>query len=327
MKTSINTNALWLALLHSAPACGDNGLSVEEDTDTSGPARTLSIPEQFELCNYSPTRASTAFQDSPLFTYRAILRFDAGTTPLPNDNVTTDVWLPITLQTNQGGQGLRLAQGPGILRVEADKVPHSPYPLGDVPGWDTLVYTDNAEAVYGERVDLRLAYPTGTDDFTLAPLLELDEGRRLIVNSFVPPVTAGAPALRTGAAPCPRPDANVDSLDLTFAEGVASSHTTPALWGLFGGYTTYAEGELDGITFAVENYWDLEYASADMGTNRYGVYPTLAARFPAQPDGACILIVELDVQSLENKYLARILDCDQNKLRDLTVESIDAVAI
>lgn len=69
----------------------------------------------------------------------------------------------------------------------------------------------------------------------------------------------------------------------------------------------------------------LDYATGDMGEHSYGFLPLMAVRFPAQADGSCILVVEPDRLAFDDSYVARVLDCEQNKLRDLAVESVDVV--
>jgi len=338
------TTWVGLGTIGALSACSDNAAELDagsgdgsgstsggptETGDSSTVGRTLEIPTDFEICTYSPSRGTPSFQDSPLFHFRGLFRLDAGVIELPGESgVEAEAWLPFTLQTKASGAEIRVADGRGSVSVETDRVPSSIYFLDEAAGWETVVYTDNPDAktLNGDRFMLQVAYPTGSKKFDLAPILALDREKRLDVNAFVAAPGADEPVLRAGAAPCHVPDAVVDRLDVTLAEGMVSFHTRPALWGYFDGFTVLAEGEVDGITFSVDNYWDLDYSTSDFGGNLYGVRPLMAVRFGAQPDGACILVVEWDFQSVEEKYFAKILDCDQNKLRDLTVESIDGFA-
>lgn len=347
--------ATWVGLgtISAFSACGDNAAGLDtRSSDESGPTsrgptdtgdsspsgdptdtsdssasgRTLDVPTGFELCTYSPSRGAQTFQNSPLFHFRGLLRLDAGVIALPDESgVQTEAWIPFTLQTEASGAEIHAADGQGSVRVEADLVPHSVYFLDSGAGWETVVYTDNpnANTAIGDRVMIQVANPTGSNKFDLTPILDLNREGRLRVIAFAPASGAGEAVMRAGAAPCHVPDAVVDRLDVTLAEGTVSFHTRPALWGGFDGFTVLAEGEVDGITFSVDNYWDLEYSTSDFAGNRYGLRPLMAARFGARPGGACIVVVEWDFQSFEEKYFAKILDCDQNKLRDLTVESID----
>jgi hypothetical protein len=107
---------------------------------------------------------------------------------------------------------------------------------------------------------------------------------------------------------------------------MVSFHTRPAWWREFDGFTTLAEGHVDGIEFSVNRYWDLEYSTGDVSIGGwYGVVPVMGVRFGEQPDGSCSLIVAEDSLTFDGSYKARILDCQGAELRELTVESVDIV--
>lgn len=304
---------LALALL----ACGDDPLTTSE--------RLLRIPEPIELCAVSAPWNIT--EPLPLFHHRAVLRLEAGEIALPAaSGVEVEAWLPFTLRTGPDGPELTASEGAGAVSVAADSVPHAIYSLVDAAGWETVVYTDNPDAMTysGDRLHVQLTYPSGTSDFELANIPELDRELRLKVIAFVPGLAPDDPVRRVRAAPCTLPDIKADRVDITFAEGAVSFHTRPAWWRGFDGFTVLAEGDVDGIPIEVDAYWDLEYRGSS-AENWYAVSPLFAVRFDEQPDGACILVVQPDPFAPEETYLARLLDCQQNTLRDLTVESVTDV--
>ncbi|MCY1071563.1 hypothetical protein OV090_42865 [Nannocystis sp. RBIL2] len=302
-------------------SCGDDSATSTE-SDTATDERVLRISEAVELCTVTPSPSS------PLFHARAILRLDEGEVSLPAEpDVDTPTWLPFTLRTGPDGPELPWAEGEGAVSVAADSVPHSIYFLDEAYGWETVVYVDNPNAmtVRGDRLLVQVAYPAGTRVFELAPITTLDQELRLRVLAFVPGLAATDPPQRTLAAPCELTDVSVDRIDVTLAEGAVSFHTRPARWGGLDGFTVLAEGEVDGVPFEVDSYWDLEYATSNV-EGLYGVSPRMAVRFGERPDGSCILLVEPDPFAPEPVYFASVLDCAQNKLRDLSLQSIAFVA-
>ncbi|PCC70543.1 hypothetical protein SAMN02745121_08985 [Nannocystis exedens] len=291
-------------------------------TDSASDARLLRIPEGFELCIATPGLST------PLFHFRGVLRLDPGEVPLPAEpDVQAEAWLPFTLQTGPNGPEIRGAEGKGAIWIAANSVPSSIYFLGEGQGWETVIYVDNPDAmtVRGDRLLVQVAYPAGTNEFELAPVSTLDQESRLHVIAFAPGIAPEDPPRRTLAGPCQLTDIQIDRIDVKLAEGAVSFHTRPARWGALDGFTVLAQGEVDGIAIEVDSYWDLEYATNN-AESRYGASPRLAVRFGEQPDGSCILVVEADPFAPDEVYSARILDCEQNKLRDLALESIDFVA-
>lgn len=313
-----------LVLASALLACGDDKgtMMTGTGTDTASVDRLLRIPEGFELCLATPGLST------PLFHFRGVLRLDPGEVPLPAEtDVQADAWLPFTLQTGPDGPEIRAAEGQGAIWVAANSVPSSIYFLEEGPGWETLIYVDNPNAmtVRGDRLLVQVAYPAGTTEFELAPISTLDQEFRLNVIAFVPAIAPTDPPRRALAGPCQLTDLPIDRIDVTMAEGAVSFHTRPARWGALDGFTVLAQGEIDGVAIEVDSYWDLEYATSNV-ESRYGFSPRLAVRFGEQPDGSCILVVEADPFALDEVYSASILDCEQNRLRDLALESIDFVA-
>ncbi|MBZ5713874.1 hypothetical protein [Nannocystis pusilla] len=306
---------LALALVSGAAACVD-------DTTTPLDERVLRVPEGFELCLVSPSPFT--FRDAPLFHYRGVLRLDAGDVALPSGpHGEAEAWLPYSLQSSVGGPEVPGGESPGAVSLAPDSAPG--LPQGDKPGWELAAYTDDPAAEpWGRRLHLQVAYPTDTTEFDLSPLPLLDREGRLRVLASVPGVAADDPPLRVRAAPCERDDLDVDRVDVTLAEGAVSFHTRPAVSRHQLGFTVLAEGEVDGIAIDVDKYWDLEYSAGDVN-DAYGFQPSMAVRFAEQADGACILLVRSDPQAAETTWQARLLDCAQNPLRELTVESVDIV--
>jgi len=318
MRRCISVPLTLLALVTGAPACVDDSTTPLEE-------RVLRIPDEFQLCLVS--RSPFTFADAPLFHYRGILRLDAGDLALPNGpHVDDDTWISYTLQTAGDGDEARGPEAVGAVSIAPDSFPVGNL-LEDKADWDTVVYTDAPQAMppTGDKLFLQVAYPAGTTIFDLAPLTTLDREGRLRVMTSIPGLAAGDPAMRVRAAPCERDDVAVDRVDVTLAEGTISFHTRPAIGRAQLGFTVLAEGEVDGIAIDVDRYWDLEYSAGDVG-DAYGFQPLMAVRFGEQADGACILVVAADPHAAEETYVARMLDCQQNKLRDLTVESVDIVA-
>ncbi|MCY1060169.1 hypothetical protein [Nannocystis sp. SCPEA4] len=304
---------LALALVSGAAACVD-------DTTTPLGERVLRIPEDFELCLVSPSPLT--FQGAPLFHYRGLLRLGAGDVVLPSGpHVEAEAWIAYSLQSTADGPEVAGGKSLGAVSLEPDlaldRAPGAPQ------GWELAAYTDDPTAKpWGERLHLRVAYPTDTTEFDLSPLLLLDREGRLRVLASVPGVAADDPPLRVRAAPCERDDLDVDRVDVTLAEGAISFHTRPAIARHELGFTVLVEGEVDGIAIDVDSYWDLEYSAGNVG-GAYGFQPVMAVRFAEQADGACILVVRSDPYAAETTWLAELLDCAQNHLRDLSVESVD----
>lgn len=310
----------------SSDTASQEEVTATAGTEGSSSGRVLTIPEGLEMCVFTPSRGTVSGFNAPLFHFRGVLRFQSQVLPLPNEpGVEDDAWLQFTLQTRSGDE-IPSGEGQGSVRVEADSVPSSVYFLDEAMGWETAVYTDNPSAptVRGDRVMIQVAYPAGSTDFSLAPIVELDKELRHRIIGFIPAVDSVPEVFRAEVTPCSRTDLRVDRLDVTLSEGVASFHTRPAFWGLLDGFTVLAKGEVDGISFEVDSYWDLEYSTGDFAGRAYGVRPMLAVRFGAEAGEPCILVVEWD-NTAEDAYLARLLDCDQNELKQLTVESIDVV--
>ncbi|WAS90096.1 hypothetical protein [Nannocystis punicea] len=295
--------------------CGAEGSS---DTDSGG--RVFRIPESVELCLVTPSTSEA------LFRFRGVLRLEAGEFTLPAEaEVMADAWVPFTLRTGPDGPEVRGTEGEGAVYFAADSVPGSMGFLDPKQGWETAVYVDDPKAAtaHGELLIVKLAYPAGTREFLLAPVAALERDGDLQVIGFVPGSAPGESPRRAQVARCEATEVEVDRVDVTLAEGKLSFHTRPARGG---GFTVLAEGEVDGVAFEIDSYWDLDYATNTVG-QPYGRSPQLAVRFGEQPDGSCILLVEPDLESLEEEaYVASVLDCQQNKLRDLTVESVAVVA-
>ncbi|GEM_PF-5115712 len=274
------------------------------------------------------TPVRPALGEAPIFHFRGLLRLDAVAVSLPEEpGIHAPAWIPFALQTDREGTEIRSPKGQGSVRVELDQVPSTISNLAEAAGWETVVYTDNTETMPpdGDRLLVTVAYPAGSRDFNLDSFGDLDLEKRLLVEGFVPPREVDGDDRRSVAVPCTVTGVPVDRIDVTLTEGVVSFHTRPALWGSFYGFTVLAEGEVDGISFEIDSYWDLDYATEDMGTGGYGLLPMLAVRFPEQPDGACILVVQWDAKTFTDAYLGKILDCSQNTLRTVTVESVDVI--
>jgi hypothetical protein len=212
---------------------------------------------------------------------------------------------------------------------------HSIYRIRDNPGWDTVVYdslpgTPGTPGTPGEHeLAFWLSAESCTAEFELGGLVELERERRRLCRAYLPPPNPDdkwSGGFEAWGGPCLDPEAQVDRVDVTFAEGSASFHTRPARFGGLDGFTVLAEGTIDDIVFEVDHYWDLEYASSS-AESLYGYYPMLAVRFEEQADGACILLLDWDhsapPEEFPDKYLAYLFDCEQNELRELTVESMD----
>jgi hypothetical protein len=292
----------------------------------SSAGRELAIPDGTELCLNTPGRSLLG--GNPLFAYRSILRLDPTSVPLADEAaVPVAAWLSYALQTDAAGTEIHseMSGGEGEARVELDLVPSSLFFLEDAAGWETAVYVDNpsASTAIGDRLLIQAAYLTGATEFSVGPVEQLDRELRLEVISFAPSPTGASIVLRSTASPCVLTDTAADRIDFTLSDGTVSFHTRPAFWRRFDGFTVLAEGEIDGIPFEVDDYWNLEYATGDMGSSMYGVSPLLAARFPETSDGACIVVLEPDPMQIELVYTGRLLDCDQNHLRDLAVESFE----
>lgn len=304
-----------LALALVSAACVD-------DTTTPLDERVLRIPEGFELCLVSPSPFT--FQGAPLFHYRGVLRLGAGDVVLPSGpHVEAEAWIAYSLQSTADGPEVAGGESLGAVSLAPDSAPGMPQ--GEKPGWELAAYTDDPAAEpWGQRLHLQVAYPTDTTEFDLSPLPLLDREGRLRVLASVPGVAADDPPLRVRAAPCERDDLDVDRVDVTLAEGAISFHTRPAIARHELGFTVLAEGEVDGIAIDVDSYWHLEYSAGDVN-DAYGFQPLMAVRFAEQADGACILIVRSDPHAAETTWLAELLDCAQNHLRDLSVESVDIV--
>lgn len=311
------------ATQNSASGASDEASSDGQTSDT-GAQRTLVIPTPVELCARSPQRQ--AFGAAPLFYFRSITRLPAGMVELPDeDGVDSTATLPFTIQSSAGAVEAEFAL-PGEVRVDRDMVPSSIYSLVDAEGWDTVSHlTPESSGSVPHNFLFQLAYPTGAETFALSSVEMLDAELRLDVVSFMTDYADSSSFRSAGMAPCRLEDTVVDRIDVTFAEGNASFHTRPAFWKKFSGFTVLAEGDVAGIAFEVDSYWDLEYATSDMGSDLYALGPLLAVRFPEQADGACILVVEPDVYDPDEAYVARILDCEQNELLPLTIESMELV--
>jgi hypothetical protein len=272
------------------------------------------VPDDFEMCLASPPTSTTVFEDATLFHFKGRLTLEPATVALPDMPATSEpAWIPFALVYDASGAEIVESEGEATIRFEVDTVPSSIYASEPAEGWESVIYE-----VPG-RLRLLLAYPEGSDEFLVAPLEELDSELRLLVIGFAPPAEDGQPELRAEMAPCPGDDA-IDRIEFTFAEGAVTFYTRPAFWDMGSGFTVRAAGEVDAIVFDVDSYWDLDYASGDFATAWYGFNPLFAVRFPEEEDGACILVVEPDPAALELTYTARILDCDHETLRELTVE-------
>ncbi len=346
----LNRGAQEAALILVLSACGSAGRGVGTsndgcDTETGCheadtghlDGRVLHVPEGFELCLVSPDRSTTASQREPLFHFRGRLGIDAGTFALPEaPGVETPFSLTSRLQLGREGSELVTEHADGMVLVEHDAAPHPVYLRDDVPGWDTLIYSkggvvDASDGTEGEMHDgLRFVIvgaPSGSTTFELGGLIEAERELRRIVVTYLPSSEEDGDPLAAFAAPCSDPEAPVDRLDVTFAEGTASFHTRPARFRALDGFTVLAEGRIDGIDFEVDSYWDLEYATwSGSAESLYGSNPMVAARFPERPDGACILLIDWDHTAIEDDhsaYTAHLLDCAQNELRELTIEAMD----
>ncbi|MBX7135017.1 MAG: hypothetical protein K1X67_20310, partial [Fimbriimonadaceae bacterium] len=302
------------AATHSQTSGGDSSTS-------EGDQRTLRVDGPIEFCARSPQRQ--AFGASPLFHFRSITTLTTTAVQVPDqDGIDIEAILPFTVQLSAETSGVEFA-AEGRVRVEENMVPSSIYELDEAEGWETAVYlADQSRGDPPYFADLQVAHPSGASTFGISSAEVLDAEKRLDVVTFVldyeNPGSAGAVA--TG--PCRLEDAVVDRTDIKFAEGSVEFHTRPAFWKSFSGFTVLARGDVAGISFEVDSYWDLEYATSDMGSDVYGVGPVLAVRFPEQADGTCILVVEPDVYDPEGSYVARLLDCEQVELLPLAIESI-----
>lgn len=309
----------------TAPNSTETG-SGELASGTTSDGRALIIPDDFELCIVSPSNKLETFSSSPLFSFRGKLRLMPDSISLPESGMSEQSnSIQFELQTSPSGPVLAGDGAEGTASVAEGSVPHLYYFLADADGWETAIYVDNPDAptVTGDRLLVQVAYPAGTAEFGLAPLVELDRELRLAVIGFVPDPVGEDAVLRARAVPCEVLDAQFDRYDVTLAEGTISFHTRAAIWRKFGGFTVLSQGNVDGIEIEVDSYWDLEYATSAIGEDYYALEPLLAVRFAEQSDGSCILLLKPEAQS--ESYVASILDCEQNELRTLTVESIDFV--
>lgn len=307
----------------SEPQITEDGSATDGGT-TDGVQRALLVEAPVELCARSPQRQ--AFGEAPLFYFRSVTNLPAGTFTLPTeDGIDLEGVLPFSIHGSADAEEEEIAL-PGKLRVDLNMVPSAIYSLVDAEGWQTASYSatgSSGSVPYGFL--LQVAYPTGASGFDISDVEALDAERRLDVVSLARDYGDSSSFRSAQMAPCRINDPIVDRVDVTLAEGSVSFHTRPAFWKAFSGFTVLAEGDVAGISFEVDRYWDLEYATTDMGSDLYAADPALAVRFPEQDDGACILVVEPDVHDATYAYVAKILDCEQHELLPLTVESIEFV--
>jgi hypothetical protein len=242
-------------------------------------------------------------------------------------------WIPFDLWTAPGDDNHIVgSMGNGSAWVEEGLVPSSVYPFEDVVGYETAVYADKSpvgefKTVLGlsDRLIVEVANMSGDGVFDLSEAAQLDAEKRMAVWGFVEGIP-DTENYRVRMAPCQLEDVVVDRYDVTLSEGMVSFHTRPAWWRELNGFTTLAEGNVDGIEFSVNRYWDLEYSPGDVSIGgSYGAMPVMGVRFGEQPDGSCSLIVEEDSMAFDGSFNARILDCQGAELRELTVESVEIV--
>lgn len=327
------SRATVLSVLGLCVACGDDTAAGGEDGGAS--QRRLHVPGQLELCATSPIRYDPAFEDATVFEFRGVLTLGKGT-PFDielggSSDEAKSGWIPFDLWTAPGDDNHIVGlMGSGSAWVEKDLVPSSIHSFGPGLGYETAVYGDKSPlgdgmnlSALSNRLLVEVANMSGDEVFDLSDASRLDAEKRLLVYGFV---ELDGGTHRVAMAPCQVEDAVVDRYDVTLAEGMVSFHTRPAWWLEFDGFTTLAEGQVDGIEFSVNRYWDLEYTTGDNGLGGWHwVTPVMGVRFGEQPDGACSLIVEEDHAAFDGSFKARILDCQGAVLRELTVESVEFV--
>jgi len=234
--------------------------------------------------------------------------------------LTESTLIPFSLQIDATGT---MAEPTSIIaetQYFPDAVPAFTADAVDpAPGYETLEYLASFDGE-GEAssLQLQLAHPpslAGTT-FDAGPLIEQEiaKTRRVRIKGYANGVYA----------PCEAPSSFIDQVEVQLTEGVVTFYTRPGWWGAHEGFTTRATGEVSGITFDVDSYWDLAYSSRDFDTLAYGYQPTWAVRFPEHESGACILVVEWDAQF--DVYEAGLFDCEQELLQPLTIESIEVDA-
>jgi hypothetical protein len=333
MMPNLLFRATVLVVLGLCVACSDDTAAGGDDGGASHPR--LHVPGQLELCAVSANRFDPVFEDATVFEFRGVLTLGNGT-PFDielgrSSDEAMASWIPFDLWTAPGADDHIVgSMGNGSAWVEKDLVPSSVHSFAGVPGYETAVYGDRSPLGDGkvvselsDRLLIKVANMSGDEIFDLSDASRLDAEKRLLVYGFAEP---GGERYRVVMAPCQVEDAVVDRYDVTLAEGMVSFHTRPAWWLGFDGFTTLAEGQVDGIEFSVNRYWDLEYTTGDAGLGGwYGVLPVMGVRFGEQPDGSCSLIVEEDHTAFDGSFRARMLDCQRAVLRELTVESVEFV--
>jgi len=280
---------LGLALLLAATAsCSDDSDPSSSGTSSSGAGSSgpdstsasaqpaLLVPEGFRLCSVPFSGQSL---DDPFFQNRAMLSLDPGNYVLPESAGPHPADIGMTLQIDADGTLADIALLEGEIEVILDSVPSLlSLNVDPAPGYSTVHYR---ATFVGAGVESELNLWVARDDSTqvhydAGPLVEADLSRTRKVH---------IEGLGHGIyAPCDATGAPIDRVDVAFASGFARFDTRPAWWGGRDGFTVRGEGTVDGVSFDISSYWNLEYSTRSFEQN-YGYLPTLGVRFDVGSTG------------------------------------------
>ena len=286
---------------HSATAPGSS-------TGDSDDHPLLEVQDIGWLCNTDPPAGAVIPLEDVLFKRKRRLRFEPGTYDvLGGEEVSFEYWFE--------EQSYPLVKQMPVVTEEPGPWSATPWSWqldDDIPGYVTLKYLQTFDT----------EPPTQTNDLgtpSLVILVTEETQTSGPVESYELAISNALIMYAAHLGPCEPPGPS-DFVTVSLEEGELLLETRPGRFA--SGFLMRASGVVDGIEIDVDDYDDLGMYPHDIDESYLGL-PTFAARWPMDPTpvGECGIVVEPDLDTGE--YSAWLIDCELDKVRDLSVLSVD----